>query len=321
MIARARFLLGGVPLLACFGCVEPLVDDTPVYSPHILEPGREPPPITDDPTLRTQIETYDGIEGSAVARRSAWAGGREVHYWDLGPATRVANPAYSLHRCDEEGNPIEGEGQITHPYLVDSIPGATQYSPFWSIQTVCVTEAYAGERIPSLSALSDAIELGLVLEPSPTPRWFSAPITLPDVIMEQGEGQPARGTQTMYFRGRSVAALAPEGTYDVMSFARSRIVSEVHAYFLEREDDDEYAEVVLAAPRGSRGAPEAKYSPLARVVRVTMAATFEPGSVRDASELVRNAAAPVAAHPDVVEIEITDELRNLEIQWEEEAAP
>ncbi|AKF04191.1 hypothetical protein [Sandaracinus amylolyticus] len=53
-------------------------------------------------------------------------------------------------------------------------------------------------------------------------------------------------------------------------------------------------------------------------MKITMGETFEPGSVRDADELVMRApSGPVAVHPDVIAIEVTNDLRNYEIEWED----
>jgi hypothetical protein len=297
------------------GCIGPLVDDTPGYSTHVLPPGVEPPEL-DSLQLLEQIDVYDGLTPPLVERRAGWAKGTPVHYWDFGLANGIANPVWWLRRCDAEGVSLPGdEGYVEHPYIVDSVAGSIGYNPFLSVQVVCITDRYAGERLVSLRGLSDAYDLGLVSEPVPTNDWLNLPSTLAGMQVDLGDGLFS-GTQVVYYRDRATFALAPRSSGDTMVFARSRIVSSNNVYYLQHAmTDDGYLEVVFAQPRQTPEGLNASYSPLVRVIRLTMTDTYVPGSVTDADMLVtRSGTTLTAAHPDVMSISQTNEYRNLEIQ-------
>jgi hypothetical protein len=92
---------------------------------------------------------------------------------------------------------------LAHPVIVDSIPGDSDYSPFRAFQVACVTSKYKDEVIPSLDAFNDAIDLGLITDPTATPAafWINQPIVTPEVAL----GGVADGTpSTAFYRGTRV---------------------------------------------------------------------------------------------------------------------
>lgn len=303
--------------LSSAACLGPLVDDTAGYSAHVLPPDAHVPSITDDPGLRVQIDRNDNVtaDEGRLTRKPAWAAGEAVYYWDFGPAPRFSNPSWQLVRCDDGGEALQGPaGIVDHPRVTDAIPGDVQYSPFCATHLVCVTEAYGGERLPSVRALSDAMVLGLVREPVALGRWFNCPAVLPDLELETGG--PARRPAIVYYRGREAYRFdfQPEGP---RALARGNVIPQGIVYFLSKRGDAEYAETIFASARMAGGMPVEGYTPLVRVVRVTMSATYEPGTVRDARDLVSgNVERLVPRHDDVVDVLVTDELRNIEIQPE-----
>jgi hypothetical protein len=172
------------------GCtLDPLVEDDPEVSVHVLPPGSEVPRIDDDPELVHQISVHDGLDdgpleeaGFVVARQSGWANGAVVSYWSFGNAPRFAGLVYVL---------VDAAGErVDHPYLFDSIPGDASYSPFRKIQHVTVTDRYDGEVLPTIRALEDAVELGLVEEPVGIEMWIDAPIVPPGVTLDIGRADP-----------------------------------------------------------------------------------------------------------------------------------
>ena len=63
----AALLVGGL------GCLGPMDEDDPGYSPHILPPDGDVPAASEDEGLRSRIAREDGIEGDVVTLRPAWA--------------------------------------------------------------------------------------------------------------------------------------------------------------------------------------------------------------------------------------------------------
>lgn len=188
------------------GCLEPLVSDRATYSPNIGRPGSSVPDVTTSFDLVGRIEGADGVTTNPVPRKPAYVGGAQVLHWDLGTVPRFAITAYELRYCDENGAPIPGpDGYVAHPRIVDAVPGDPSYSPYFRIWTACVTERYAGEVLPSLAALEDAVVLGLLLEPQPTASYLHMPILAPDVTIEVGGGtDPVAPDDVVYYRRLAV---------------------------------------------------------------------------------------------------------------------
>ncbi|HEY6877251.1 MAG TPA: hypothetical protein VI299_04490, partial [Polyangiales bacterium] len=157
--------LAGV--LLCGGCIDGMVDDSPGYSRWIEAPGAMPPPVTDDITSFRKIDVNDGVTKPAAMPKPGWADGAQVMYWDFGTGKRGTSPAYAIVRCGPDGKmePTTPE----HPVIVDSIPGDSDYSPYRAFQYACVTDKYKNEVIPSLDAFNDAIDLGLITDPTGKP--------------------------------------------------------------------------------------------------------------------------------------------------------
>lgn len=184
----------------CSGCLEPLVDDQPGYSRHVLPAGSGVPSAYDDVQLARKIDMGDGLNNQTLMVKDGFAAGQPVKFWDLGPAKRSAVPAYLLARC-EGGRPLPDQ-PVDHPLLIDTLPGDSDYSPFRTIAFACITASYAGQRITSLDALDDAIDLGLVLEPQAATIWRNLP------VVNRGIGLNVRDTVRQpaeaYYKGKTV---------------------------------------------------------------------------------------------------------------------
>lgn len=179
-------------------CLERSGPELPGYSAHILARGERVPQAADDEALAMRIANNAGAMGPLVPLHTGFAGDDEVLYWDFGSAPSSAEPVWILER---DGAPID------HPPIVDSLPGDSAYSPFRVVFTVAVTGDYDGEQIASLSALEDAIELGLVEEPVATNTFVSWPIVPADFTLERREGEPLTPSPT-YCRGRNARYFA-----------------------------------------------------------------------------------------------------------------
>jgi hypothetical protein len=270
-------------LVACLG---PQVSDEVGGGELILPAGSTVPRIEDDPALAAQIDDHDGV-GATIPRYTAFAAGEVTHYWDLGPAPDFVAPVYVLHR--RSGDTLE---QLAHPPIFDAIPGDAGYSPYWLMYAVEVADSYAGEIIPSVAALNQAHDTGLVVDQRSMEGNINCPVILDSVTVDDGgdaSSAPRRGT--FYYRGRA-------GTYldfGVTELAADRVtVPATPLYVLRREGGEPLSEPargvdmtgdgdlrdtnnVFALPRS-----DAAWSPLCREIGVTvLASTQSIDSSRD----------------------------------------
>jgi hypothetical protein len=167
----------------CTGCLDSLVDDEPGYSRYVQPADASVPSAYDDKLLNRKIDLNDAESPPTVPLKNGFAAGQAIRYWDFGVAKRAAAPAYGLASCaDGKVIPVPVS---EHPVIVDNIPGDNDYSSFRSFQWACKTPKYSGEIIDSLDAFNDAIDLGLITDPTGTPAttWANNPIVGKDVAM------------------------------------------------------------------------------------------------------------------------------------------
>jgi hypothetical protein len=199
-IARGACLAG---LALATGCLDPLVEDAPGASSHLLPSDAVVPGIAANVELANQLTLNDGLDddtlrasGGVIPRGTGVSAGATVRYWSFGPAGRAPSPMYIFLAAD--GKPLD------HPPLVDALPGDRGYSALHTLTHVQVTAAYKGERITTSEALADAIELGLVLEPVPQGQSVVSPVVLPGTMLDPGAAKPAAPTP-VYVRGYEAA--------------------------------------------------------------------------------------------------------------------
>jgi hypothetical protein len=180
---------------------------------YVMPPGSAVPGIADDAELLTQIRLNDGLSDSALAanggvlaRSTGKAGGTTVMFWSFGSAPMAGNFAvtaqlYVLVDSDGAGGWIP---RADHLPIIDAIPGDVRYSPIRRIIWVPVTTSYAGEILPSVEALAEALDLGLVAEPVPAGTWRNMPVVPPDTKLEVGGAAPPVEPTEVYGRGYRV---------------------------------------------------------------------------------------------------------------------
>ncbi len=218
------------------GCLGPGASDETGYSSHVLGHGARVASLEDEEPMRLKLDMNDGIDGELVPLRSAFAEGAPVSYWDFGTTPTSVEPLWRFRRRVKGG----ADESVGHPDLIDSVPGDMSYSPLRAIYIVYVTRAYDGERITSLRALDDAIELGLVEEPKPLGKFGNCPVMLSTTRVETGDGSAPRAPDTVYYRERRTTQLCLESLVgaDAGTFAlpeRGPIVAP-SAYALQREN-------------------------------------------------------------------------------------
>jgi len=216
---HTRFFLA----IALAGCnIGPQVSDLPIDAlvppdvapaTSILPAGAPVPSISDNAELINQIRLNDGLTDAAlmasngvVTRGTGKSGGATVRYWNFGPVPiegtiAVVAPLYVFGTLDASS------GAFTplpnHPPLIDTICGDTRYSPIRRVYNVPVTAMYAGQEITSMSALSEALDRGLVTDPVADGTWVNMPVVLPGTTLEIGDPAtyPPAPTEHVYARG------------------------------------------------------------------------------------------------------------------------
>ncbi|MBT9556122.1 MAG: hypothetical protein IV100_08845 [Myxococcales bacterium] len=179
------------------GCLDPLVDDTVPKVAVTFPAPEEVPDIDSKPAWLAAIDAGDQLE-RRIVRRSAFAGGKRIWYWNVGFVDGSTLPLYALVEKGADGTTTA----LPHPYIVDAIPGDPGYTPIWTIHFVPVTDLWAGEAITSVAALQDAQEAGLVGEPEDTGLIGDCLIVHPDVVLETRDGDVPAGRA--YYRGVKV---------------------------------------------------------------------------------------------------------------------
>ena len=179
------------------GCLEPLVDDAVLEAAVTFPKAEDVPDVGSKPAWLAAIDAGDQVE-RRIVRRSGFAGGKRVWYWNVGIIDDSTLPLYALVEKGADGTATV----LPHAYIVDAIPGRPGYTPVWTIHFVPVTERWAGEAITSVAALQDAQEAGLVGEPEETGLIGDCLIVHPDVVLETRAGDvlPTRA----YYRGVKV---------------------------------------------------------------------------------------------------------------------
>jgi hypothetical protein len=301
------------------GCtLDPLVEDEPGESVHVLPPGSEVPRIDEDVELVHQISVHDGLDdgdleeaGFVIARETGWANGVAVNYWAFGNAPRFAGLVYVL---------VDGGGErIDHPYLFDSIPGDASYSPFRKIQHVVVTDRYDGEVLPTIRALEDAFELGLVEEPVNIGFWIDAPVVPPGVTLDTGRVDPeppveayAAGFRVDYFVFGGERGVQPVRNGG-MPAGQASVVREAGQVRFSSEPIFQYGIPAEPAVDGFN------WTPLVTMVEVDLAAGVLGDTIAaDADLFVRSMTGSVTGMtPAVDRFTVTTTVRNLPVQFEE----
>lgn len=185
------------------GCLDPLDDTGAPYSSYVLPPDAVVPELEADEAAAKKLALNAGL-GSFIPLHTGYFDGAEVKYWDFGElSSTTLHPMYIFRRRGDDGAVVSPEG-VSHPNLIDSIPGDSSYSPLRQIYVVYVNASYRGERITSLRALEDAAELGIVTSPSPS-EYFANCLVVPSGVQLQTEddGQ-AVDPEIAYYAGHVV---------------------------------------------------------------------------------------------------------------------
>ncbi|MDX2088856.1 MAG: hypothetical protein SFX73_13445 [Kofleriaceae bacterium] len=264
-------------VLGVAACVGPQVSDEPGPHPDILPAGSEVPAADDDPALRAQLETHDGIE-STIPLINGFAAGAPTRTWDFGPAPDFVAPLFVLVARDAAG----ALAPIDHNTIVEAIPGDPGYSPYWGVYFVEVTDHYRGERLTSFEAIGAAVSAGLVEPPVGQPVAVNCPAVALDVTLDLGDGTSIPPPARFYYRGRTVSYF----DFGPMPLAADRVhVPETSRYLVRREGGEPLSEPLRNVDIVGDGdlddtndiyqwaAEDTQRSPLCRTIDVAVAAS------------------------------------------------
>jgi hypothetical protein len=222
-------------LLFCAGCLEPLVSDEPGASTHILPPGSFVAHVSTDADLSRQIRVNDGLQdqalldaGGVVKLKSGFAAGVAVSYWDFGDVAPNGALLYRLVSKDAGGTVTP----LAHAYIASAIPGDPGYSPMWMVQDVVVTDKYHGEVLPSIEAISDAVDLGMVEDPVPAALFMDGPIVPQGTLLDMGMDRPAQPTLEIYAHGLRVDMFALGGSHALQPMSKPGRIPRGDAHML-----------------------------------------------------------------------------------------
>ncbi len=259
------------------GCLGPQVSDQVQPAGLVLAAGTAVPSLYDSPAEAARVAANDGVP-DLIPLASGFADGKPVRFWDFGPAPAFAAPLFVLHRRDADNNLTP----IDHPPIVNVIPGDVGYSAYWVKTVVEVTDAYRAEIIPSMAALNEAVELGLVKPAQITATNIDGPIVHAAARLDAGPGMaPIAPAGRFYYAGR-------EGAY--FDFGPTALPDSAHVpvtkvYELTRAGGLPLSELVRHVDIDGDGdatdtndifaaaVGDAAWSPLCQVVSVTVPAT------------------------------------------------
>jgi hypothetical protein len=183
--------------LLCSACLDRSNTEAVGYSSFVLESNVEVRALERNMDAKTKLDLNDGLNASTPLH-TGYANGKEVRYWDLGTSLATAEPIWIFLRHLGEASEV-----VEHPPLIDSIPGDTVYSPIRIIFEVYVTPKWANQKFPSLRALDDGVELGLLEEPMQKDQFTNCVVTLKDNTVDGPDGKKFLPTE-VYYRGKSV---------------------------------------------------------------------------------------------------------------------
>lgn len=303
--------------LLAAGCLDPLSEDVAGTSVHVLPAGAAVPGVEDDAELVHQIATHDGLDdrdledsGGVVERIDGWSNGAPIRYWSFGPAPGFGASIYQL---------VDDDGPIDHPYLLDSLPGEPAYSPIRRIQEVPVTAAYGGERLTTMRALSDAIELGLIEEPVPAGTWFDGPVVPPGVVLSVADGVTAAPIEA-YGGGFRVSMFVFGGELGVQPLRNGGIpIGQASQLRAPGEIRLGPAPIFQWGPPSEAPGESFNYTPLTTLVEVNLSGAVAPDAITaDADLFERGMTGGISGITDAVDsFVVTTSIRNWPTQFVE----
>ncbi len=317
---------------AATGCrLGPLVDDQPGASANVLPGGTVIPGVASNSDLMNQIILNDSLDtttltknGNVIVRGTGMTAGAAgdgvaVKFWAFGEADRAPTPIYVFGTGDPMSSSFT---QLPdHPPMIGTVPGDPDYEPIHTIFNVKVTDKYAGQKITTVGALSDAIDLGLIEEPVSIKVFVNWPIVRPGLRLEVDTGASVAPTP-VYAHGYVVDSFPLGGKLGMQPNPRG-LVPTSQVSFLREAGTPSYdsAHPVFQAtiPTASPGA-NPNYTPLSVVVNVDLVKGVSATDIHKDSDLFTRSTSGDIVSADtskVAQFTVTSQLTDLQIQFME----
>lgn len=191
-------------LFGLCGCLTTPVADE-LYSSYVLPANAEIPALEADEAAAKKLAANAGL-ASFIPLRTGYFNGSELQYWDFGELTSISlKPMYIFRYHNESGDGIDlPQDPNGHPNLIDAIPGDTAYTPLRQIYGVELTNNYRGERITSIRALEDAVDMGLARAPVASDYFTNCLVVPSNITMQTTEDGQSIGPENAYYKGKIV---------------------------------------------------------------------------------------------------------------------
>ena len=191
-------------LFGLCGCLTTTAADD-LYSSYVLPMGAEVPALEADEAAGKKLAANAAL-ASFIPLRTGYFNGDEVTYWDFGELTSISlKPMYIFRHQQESGDSADStKDPNAHPHLIDAIPGDTAYTPLRQVYAVDFTSSYRGERITSIRALEDAVDMGIVSAPVASDYLTNCLVVPSNVTMQWTEDGQAIGPEVAYYKGKTV---------------------------------------------------------------------------------------------------------------------
>ncbi len=317
---------------ATAGCrLGPLVDDQPGASANVLPSGTTIPSVTTNHDLMNQIVLNDSLDTTALMKNNnvivrgtgmttdAAGDGVAVRFWAFGDADRAPTPIYVFG----QGDPMSPSFTplADHPPLVETVPGDTDYESVHAIFNVKVTDKYDGQKITTLGALSDAIDLGLVEAPVSIKVFVNWPIVRPMLRLEVATGSTVAPTP-VYAHGYVVDSFPLGGTLGRQPNPRGLLPTSQVSFLREAGKpsfDPSHPVFQATVPTASPGTSP-NYTPLSQVVNVDLVSPLKVTDIRKDSDLFTRSTNGDIMSADLTKVAgftVTNQLTDLQIQFAE----
>jgi hypothetical protein len=333
LAATTAAAVAAAAVIGTTGCLDPLVKDQPGASANLLPAGTVVPNAVDNLDLKVQLTLNDGLDDSAFTANKGVVrlgtgvsgGATNVGFWSFGPATQAPSPIYKFFQMTDAGLV-----PIAHPPLLDALPGDHGYGAIHEINQVVVTDAYNGELITTIDALADAIDLGLVNEPTPLilmpgmtmpGKYFvDCPVVLPNTTLDVGNMMTA-APETMYARGYTVTAFEFGGALGVQPIPAGGVLmptSQV-SYLREQFKNYDTTRPIFQATIPTVTPPPLmpNYTPLSVVVNVDLAPGVLASMITKDSDLfTRSSTGAITGTTNLVNtFQVTTSIQLLQLQF------
>ena len=186
------------------GCLTtPEADE--LYSSYVLPPNAEIPALEADEAAAKKLAANAAL-ASFIPLRTGYFNGNEVAYWDFGELTSInLKPMYIFRYHNETGDAVDlAQDPNGHPNLIDAIPGDMAYTPLRQIYGVELTSSYRGERITSIRALEDAVDMGIARAPVASDYFTNCLVVPSNITMQTTEDGQSIGPENAYYKGKIV---------------------------------------------------------------------------------------------------------------------